>query len=170
MRRAKQEVESYEPEIDYDHANLLPPWRELLPDGRLSPWYGPMTQGGYTAAIKDYQETREAGSLFDNDTDAETRVAADPDYADKQAARYRRSEPRYDHAKMSNYVERCSHEIPMRELEVYFNYYRDLRSKGETARLMGVSANTFKALLGSLRHRMRDARSSKKAPLGSNPP
>jgi DNA-binding CsgD family transcriptional regulator len=153
LTRAEVEREfSAEPTLWDHHLMFLPPWRERMQADKLGPWFGPATQGGYDRMLASFDETREAGSLWDR----ETEVEMDPEKDSRDRARMVQ---RYDAEKMRRYVERQSAHISAMELEVYFAFYRDGMSKGAIAARHGISKKTVENHLLNLRRRMRSYRS-----------
>lgn len=138
-----------------DHTKFMPPWRERMADGTLSPIYGPRTKGEFERMLAEHMETREAGSLWDRDTEVELH----PERATRQVQKVAE---RYDAAKMTRFVERNSHRLTMRELEIFYLFYRDRKSKGAGARELGISKSTFENILLILRRKMKGSRSKDK--------
>lgn len=135
--------------MDNDYA---PPWRRWTNDGRLGPWYGPMSAGENEAARRRYSESRAGGGLWQPDpvTPKEAAMAASRKYHDAVMA----------------WVERYSHRLSMRELEVCFFFFRDGKTVARIASLMEVKPGTVSAMVAHLRRR---ALSGAEPPDGSMP-
>lgn len=135
-----------------DEFLYAPPWSEKLIGGRLGPEYGPNGKGQYEKMLSEYAQSKPAGGLWDRETEMES----NPKAAARETSRVVQ---RYDAEKMQRFVERHSHEIPERELEVYFLFYRDLKSKGSIARELRtrdgrpLSKRTVEVHLTNLRRR-----------------
>lgn len=142
MRRKKISMD----EVSEDHSNYLPPWRERLLNNELGPEYGP-EMSGYIRMQEEYAESLEGGGLWDP-----LELPARKKQEEKKA------KVRYDAEKAHRFVRLHSHEIPMRELEVYFAVYMDLLSDGQAARKIGISRNNFDVTLKNFRRRIRGER------------
>ena len=137
--------------IDFDHALFMPPWRDRLIDDQLGPWYGPETEAAYERQARMHLESTAGGGLWD--PQEEQRM--DPEATIREE---RRQGERYDAEKMSRFVARHSPDIPMRELEVYTDFYITGLTKGQTARHLEISKKTVENTLLNLRRRMKAAR------------
>lgn len=146
MRSADDEFEDFLER----HVLFMPPWRERLHADRLGPWYGPHTEAAFERALRSHRESTAGGGLWDPEEERDMSPALATREANAIAERY-------DAAKMRAFVERHNDQIPIRELEVYFAFYRDRLSKGDTARRMGVSKGTVKCLLVRLRRRSKES-------------
>lgn len=157
MSRPKNTTEAEDPDLYAkstqpddavtEHMMFQAPWRDLIgvrDDGKLShgPWYGPRNPEAWNRQMAEYKQSTSGGGLWDREQDP-------------RGAWVKKQSQRYDHEKMSAFVEKNSRRIPMRELEVYYAYYRDMMGKGSVARLIGVSVATVEVTLRSLRHRMK---------------
>lgn len=114
-------------------AIYMPEWRDIMPDGSLGPWFGPRTPGEYDAEIDRYQMGTGGGGLWDYE------VAPD---------RRRRNREDLERLRTINLAE-----LPRRELEVFYAYFVDGRSAGNTARELGIARDTVKSLIARVRAR-----------------
>jgi hypothetical protein len=126
----------------YPGAHYYPPWCD---DGRM---YGPRSVSGYERAVGEWEQSRAAGGLWDDEEDTRMRhpVRQAVEDADSQRA---------DAEHMADYVALHSSRIPTRELEVYYRHYRDGSSTRQIARDMGVRRESVRTWLRRLRHRAR---------------
>lgn len=134
------------------HRLYTPPWRERLADSRLSPEYGPTSEAAYERELEMHVTSTAGGGLWDT----EVAIQMDPKL---QAAEVKRGVERYDAERVHRYVRLHSAEVAMRELEVYFAFYRDGLSRGQAARHIGISRQQVTECLGRLRRRARAMRS-----------
>ena len=120
------------------NALYMPPWWDACGE------YGPRSEAVLSQELTHYGEGRASGGLWDHETEAdhhpETAVRAVAQAAD-----------RFDAEPMRRFVERYSARISERLLEVYQAFYVDRQSRGNGARRMGVSKNTFCNQLTTLR-------------------
>lgn len=138
-------MESDESEPDWqavaEHAIYLPPWS----DGPKMPFYGPRTESQFQRSLQHYLLSRAGGGLWDFETEAECHTKA----ALRQAVRRRQ-----DYEAVSSYVRTYRHQIPKKELEMFYAYFEDEKSLGIAAKQLGVAKSTAKELLRRLRKRV----------------
>lgn len=129
-----------------EHAAYMSPWREKDARGYLGPWYGPMTESAYEREMRAYQDTREAGALWDLEEAAKMG-------ARRESARIVSDGQRYDEAAVSRYVR--VHDVREDEKRVYYAFWVDGLSVGRTARKLGMAHTAVSSMVRRLRLRAR---------------
>jgi hypothetical protein len=148
-------LEDDEPESVFDgvvsHMLRQAPWRDVMADGRLGPWHGPRTAGERARWQSDYEDTREAGSLWDWEQVPER-------YRPRTTWQSRGvpNADRYDAVPMAKYLRLYSAAISMRQLEVYSLYYLDGYSLNRVAGELGITPNTARNHIKQLRAGLRE--------------
>lgn len=129
-----------------EHAAYMAPWRETDTRGHLSPWYGPMTESAYEREMRTYQDTREAGSLWDVEEAAR--------YGSRrEALRVVREGQRYDELAVAKYVR--THDLREDERRVYYAFWVDGMSVGRIAMKLGMAHTAVSSVVRRLRLRAR---------------
>lgn len=127
-----------------EHAAYMSPWRDTLPDGRLGPWYGPMTESAYEREMTAYQDTREAGSLWDVEEAARYGSR-------KDANRLARDGRRYDEEAVTKYMR--TREVREDERRVYYAFWVNGLSVGRAALALGMAHTAVQSIVRRLRLR-----------------
>jgi hypothetical protein len=126
------------------------PWREKLPDGSFGPWYGPATEAAYERELKEYEEKREAGSLWDDEEAAKYNPRQDIERQANHAMRY-------DLDAVKRLVQRNGHALPRLELRVFYAFWIDAMTVGEIARKLTVAPSTVRECVRRIRKRVKAA-------------
>jgi hypothetical protein len=147
MKNKRRDDDSDDVQAWTEHAIYAPPWRMRMPDGRLGPEYGPRSESEMAEEIARYNQTREGGGLWDEETEAQSKG--------RVTVRQQRRVERSDLSRVMYYIGRNSGSIPARELECAMLYWQDGRSQGRVARLMSVKVETVREWLKRLRERVR---------------
>lgn len=136
-----------------DHALYLAPWRDALVDGSLGPWYGPTTESRYNEQVRRFQDECRGGigssSLWDQ---SEFERLHSPRSSTKKATMLAM---RADHDQLEALRQREGDTWPKGELRVFYSYWRDMMSVGQTAARHGIAEDTVKGYIKALRWRLR---------------
>jgi hypothetical protein len=136
-----------------DHALYLAPWRDQLVDGSLGPWHGPTTESRYNEQVRRFEDECRGGigspSLWDQQ---EFERLHSTRSSTKKATR---AALRADHDVIARMVRRQGDELPRRELEVYYAYWRDALSVKQAATRLGVQEQTVEGWIKALRKRAK---------------
>jgi hypothetical protein len=132
------------------HGMYMGPWREKLPDGSFGPWYGPDTESAYERELRDYEEKREAGSLWDDEEAAKYNPRQDVERRADQAMRY-------DLDAVKGYVQRAGHALPKQELRVFYAFWVDAMTVGEIARKLTIAPSTVRDCVRRIRQKVKAA-------------
>jgi hypothetical protein len=160
IRRAEVMREFGESDADEwdaaDHALYLAPWRDLLVDGNLGPWYGPTTESRYNEQVRRFDEECRggigSGSLWDQSAyESMHSTRSSTKKATRQALR-----------SDIDAVARVVHSLvlmknpPKREIDVFYAYWRDGLSVRQTAVRLGVGEQSVEGWIKALRRRARE--------------
>lgn len=127
-----------------EHAAFMSPWREKDARGQLGPWYGPLTESAYERDMKAYQDTREAGALWDMEEAAK--------YGWRETARGRGVQ-RQDAVVVARYVH--ARDVRDDERRVYYCFWVDGLSIAKTARRLGMAHTAVGSMVSRLRARAK---------------
>lgn len=125
-----------------EHALLMSPWREKRTSGDLGPWYGPPTESAYEREMRAYQDTRESGSLWDEEEAAKYGARA-------EASRIARTTARYDIIAVRKYVR--ANDVTPTELKVFYAFWEDELSVGRVATKLGLVHTNVAGIVRRLR-------------------
>lgn len=124
-----------------------PPWALVLPDGELSPDYGPATKTEEYKLQREHRQSLAGGGLWDSDQ-TEKAVSKKKTQPAKT--------PEKDYDEMIAFIERHGHELPTRELEVILLVYPTGLRIRTAAKRLKISKNTVKAILKRVRIKMKE--------------
>lgn len=146
-----------------DWALYCPQWRDRLPNGALGPFYGPKSLAEYARLQQLHRTSYHGGGLWDvNDPGALT---------ERQTLKKVVEEARRkDIDDVEYYVNKHAGLLPMRELEVFYLYWRDRKTLGVVARELEISRDHVRAYIGRLRKRVREAKKNGRGAGKQTPP
>lgn len=125
-----------------------PPWRDVLPSGKLGPKYGPATESSYERAIADWAESYGAinsGGLWDPE------VAAS-----MTTRRIKMAPPRPEAADAIRFLQSPAVEsLPPRQAQACVWYYIEGRSQGRIATDLGIKISSVLTMIKRFRQKLR---------------
>lgn len=122
------------------HSIFSPPWREFV-NGELGPVYGPRKRHIYLALKERYLADVASGGLWD--------------HARADAENPRRSQRWLKDRDDRDYILAIlsPNDMPMKELEVFYLYFRDLTDLRRTAIYSNLSEGSVRSLIARIRTR-----------------
>jgi DNA-binding CsgD family transcriptional regulator len=143
----------------------LPQWRARVGhvdkwgNVKLGPKYGP-SLSNFEREITKHNESTGGGGLWDPEEASKRHECISLVTGEVTKEKQSADVLRYDSAEMDAFVTRHSANIPPRELEVYFAYWRDGLSLGRVAAKLGMTKKYVGVVLLRLRNRMKSLRRS----------
>ncbi len=137
-------------------ADYLPPWRMRLADGSLSKEeYGDLDE--YRAQLADYRSRTRSWSPWDD------RRVKDVNLQDKEKKDKEAALQRPDMEAVVKYVARHAHKMAARELECFLHFWVEMKTREQTARLMGVAVSSVIEWIKRIRTKVKQSPGNKTA-------